>query len=262
MELVQVHDRHAIAAVLRRDARAHVYELGDLDDFDWPHTYWFGWEDDDVLAEVVLLYTQPAVPVLLAVGAASEAMTSLLEAALGALPARLYVHASAPLLEILARRYAVAGAAPHLKLALGDGGLVGKHAVSVDVLGPADLEAITALYGEAYPRTWFDARMLATGRYVGIRQQGRLACVAGVHVYSPTWGVAALGNVATLPALRGRGLARGACAALCRLLLADGIETIALNVRDDNAAAIRAYTRLGFESVAEYVEASLVARDA
>jgi predicted GNAT family acetyltransferase len=43
------------------------------------------------------------------------------------------------------------------------------------------------------------------------------------------------------------------------LLLGDGIETIGLNVNRDNAAAVRAYTRLGFEPVAEYVEASLVA---
>ena len=99
--------------------------------------------------------------------------------------------------------------------------------------------------------------MLATGRYVGIREDGRLVCVAGVHVYSPVFGVAALGNVATLPSLRGRGLARGACAALCRLLLEDGIETIALNVRADNAAAIASYATLGFEPAAEYVEASL-----
>ena len=73
--------------------------------------------------------------------------------------------------------------------------------------------------------------------------------------------MAALGNVATAQDFRGQGLARGACATLCGLLLTDGSETIALNVRSDNAAAIRAYTRLGFEPVAEYVEASLVARD-
>ena len=93
--------------------------------------------------------------------------------------------------------------------------------------------------------------MLATGRYVGVRDDGRLVCVAGVHVHSPTWGVAALGNVATLPELRGQGLARGACAALCLLLLADGIETIALNVRADNTAAVASYARLGFEPVAQ-----------
>jgi ribosomal protein S18 acetylase RimI-like enzyme len=70
--------------------------------------------------------------------------------------------------------------------------------------------------------------------------------------------VAALGNVATLPELRGRGLARAACAALCLLLLEDGIETIALNVRADNDAAIAAYSRLGFEVATSYWEAGLL----
>jgi GNAT superfamily N-acetyltransferase len=261
MALAEVHDRQAIAALLRRDARAHAYELGDLDDFDWPHTRWLGWMAGGVLREVVLVYTQPAVPVLLAIGEHSADMSALLEAATESLPDELYVHASASLLEILSRRFDIAGAAPHLKLALGGPDALQRHAVPVNVLGPSDLEAIGVLYAAAYPGTWFEPRMLATGRYVGIWRDGRLACVAGVHVYSPTWGVAALGNVATLPKLRGRGLARGACAALCRLLLADGIETIALNVRNDNAAAIRAYTVLGFEPVAEYVEATLVARE-
>ena len=82
-------------------------------------------------------------------------------------------------------------------------------------------------------------------------------CVAGVHVWSPEWRVAALGNVATLPEARGRGLATAACADLCRLLLDDGIDVISLNVRADNLSAIRAYERLGFAHAADYVEVPL-----
>ena len=55
MTLVELGDRDAIAAFLRRNAAAHVYELGDLDDFDWPHTRWFGWERDGRLEQVALL---------------------------------------------------------------------------------------------------------------------------------------------------------------------------------------------------------------
>ena len=51
-----------------------------------------------------------------------------------------------------------------------------------------------------------------------------------------------------------------ACARLCRLLLDDGIDTISLNVRADNAAAIRAYEKLGFAHAAEYVEVVLERR--
>lgn len=261
MPLVELRDRRTIAALLRRNPEAHVYELGDLDDVDWPYTRWLGWEADGELQQVVLLYTQPAVPVLLAIAEPpAGAMEALLETALPGLPELLYAHATERLLDLLGARYAIERAHPHLKLALRRRDLAAQLALPVEILGPADLDDLTALYGEAYPGTWFEPRQLATGRYVGIRHGGRLECVAGVHVYSPTWGVAALGNVATLPESRGRGLARGACAALALLLLDDGIETIALNVRSDNGSALHAYEQIGFVPVAEYVEASLAAR--
>lgn len=258
MAVVELENKREIAAFLRRNARAHVYELGDLDDFDWPHTRWFGWERDGRLEQIALLYTEPAVPVLLAIAEKPlVAMEDLLRTIRDSLPPVLYVHVTAPLLDTLAERCTIEGAEPHLKLVLARTDRLADHAVPVEVLGPADLDDIETFYAAAYPGTWFAPRMLATDRYVGIRQKERLACVAGVHVHSPTWRVAALGNVATLPELRGQGLARGACAALCLLLLADGIETIALNVRADNAPAIAAYTHLGFEFAAGYTEASL-----
>ena len=262
MPPIEIRDRNAIAAVLRRHAPAHVYELGDLDDFDWPFTRWFGWEANGELQHVVLLYTQPTVPVLVAIDdERNGSMAALVDRIRDDLPERVYVHATSPLLEVLGRRFDVDGAEPHLKLALARSDLVDAEASEVEILGEQDLDEIEHLYREAYPGTWFEPRILRTGRYVGIRVDARLVCVAGVHVHSRRWAVAALGNVATLPELRGRGLARGACAALCTLLLSDGIETIGLNVHRDNAAAISAYTRLGFEPVAEYTEASLVARN-
>ena len=263
MVIVELEDRDAIAAFLRPNARAHVYELGDLDDFDWPHTFWFGWESAGRLEQVALLYTQPRIPVLIAIAEPpTKTMVELLAAITWSLPSVLYTHATAELLDTLAERYSIADPAPHLKLALDRTDLLEQHALDTEILTRGHLDEVTAFYAEAYPGTWFVPRMLTTGRYVAVRHDGRLVCVAGVHVHSPTWRVAALGNVATLPERRGQGLARGACASLCSLLLADGIETIALNVRADNAAAIASYARLGFEPVAEYVEASLVARTA
>lgn len=261
MLVVDLDDRERLASAFRRSASSHVYELGDLDDFDWPHTVWFGWETDGRLEEIALLYTQPRIPVLIAIAEPpATAMEELLTAITWSLPSVLYAHASPGLLETLAERYSIDDPAPHLKLALTRTDLLAQHAITTEILTRDDLAEISAFYDRAYPGTWFVPRMLATGRYVGVRRDGGLACVAGVHVYSPAWRVAALGNVATLPGFRGQGLARGACASLCQLLLDDGIETIGLNVRADNASAIASYTRLGFEPVAEYVEASLAAR--
>ena len=258
VRVVETTDKEQIRGFLHRDPDLHIYELGDLDDFDWPFTRWFGWATDGGVEDVALLYTQPSVPVLIAIADARDGtMEALVEGILDELPGRVYVHVTAPLLNVLARRYAVQAAEPHLKLALARRDLLEAEAADVVILAEDDVDELGELYAAAYPGTWFEPRLLATRRYVGIRRDGRLACVAGVHVHSPRWGVAALGNVATLPELRGRGLARGACAALCGLLLEDGIDTIGLNVHRDNEAAVRAYTRLGFEPVAEYVEASL-----
>jgi len=95
-------------------------------------------------------------------------------------------------------------------------GRVDGHPDDAVPLGPDDLDEVNAFYARAYPGTWFEPRMLETRRYVGIRDSSGLACVAGVHVWSPAWRVAALGSVATLPEARGRGLATAACAHLAQ----------------------------------------------
>lgn len=260
MAVVELRDRAAIAEACRRNRFRHAYELGDLDDFFWPHTRFVGWRGESGITQVALLYGEPEPPVLLAFAEPpQEEMASLVTSLLPGLPPRLYAHVSRFLLDVLAPRYTVESHGLHLKMGLTDESRLGTAAA--DLLGPSDLDEVAAFYERAYPGTWFVPRMLETGRYVGIREQGTLACVAGVHVHSPAWRVAALGNVATLPAWRGQGLATRACGALCRLLLADGVDTIALNVRADNASAIAAYRRLGFEVAGEYVEVGLVPHD-
>ena len=116
-----------------------------------------------------------------------------------------------------------------------------------------DLDELSAFYRDSYPSNWFDPRMVETGQYFGLREDDKLVSVAGVHVYAPTQRVAALGNIATDPAYRGRGLAFRCVARLCGNLL-ESVDAIGLNVKADNLGAIRLYERLGFERVAQYEE--------
>ena len=239
----------------------HAYELGDLDDFFWPHTRWLAWEPDGQIEQLALLYDEPDPTVLLALEEEPAAgMAELLREIAPTLPRTLYAHLSPGLVSALAPSLvASTDQVPHHKLGLVDPSRLEGHDAAVDLLGPSDLDEVERFYADAYPGTWFHARMLETGRYVGIRRDGSLVCVAGVHVWSPTWRVATLGNVATLPEARGQGLATAACAQLCRLLLDDGIDVVSLNVRADNDAALRAYEKLGFERVADYVEVTFSA---
>ncbi len=96
-------------------------------------------------------------------------------------------------------------------------------------------------------------RMLQTRQYFGLRVNGRLVSVAGVHVYSPVYRVAAIGNVVTHPAHRNKGYAKLVTARLCQSLL-ETVDHLGLNVKADNNAAIACYRELGFKIVAPYGE--------
>ena len=264
MAVVELRDRDALARFFRERPAVHAYELGDLDDFFWPHTRWLGWMPGSQVEQVALLYDEPDPPVLLAFAEEpARGMTALLGSLAGELPPAVYAHLSPGLLDALASELVPArDPVLHLKLGLVDPGALARYdTAECELLSSADLEEVERFYERAYPGTWFQRRMLETGRYVGVRRADELVCVAGVHVWSPTWRVSCLGNVATLPTARGEGLATAACARLCRVLLGDGIDVISLNVRADNAAAIRAYEKLRFAHATDYVEVMLKARD-
>ena len=95
--------------------------------------------------------------------------------------------------------------------------------------------------------------MLETNQYFGIMEDNRLASIAGIHVYSPEYRVAALGNTTTLPSQRNKGYARRVTARLCQSLMDEGMD-VGLNVKADNKTAVSCYERVGFKVVATYEE--------
>ncbi|BCJ62636.1 hypothetical protein Jiend_60580 [Micromonospora endophytica] len=249
------HDRGVLAGLLGRDPLLHAYELGDLDDFFWPYTSWFRRGE-----AVALLYHGARPPTLLALSgpAGVGELAALLGELAPVLPTRCDAHLSPGLERVLAGSFRMVSRGRHLKLALTDGGRLAAVEAAGEVLGRADLPALRELYAVAYPGNWFDARMVDTGRYVGVRAGGVLVAVAGVHVYSPALRVAALGNVTTRPGWRRRGFAAAAVARLCALLRTE-VDHVGLNVQADNVAAVRLYEGLGFAPVAEYGEFELTA---
>lgn len=125
-------------------------------------------------------------------------------------------------------------------------------------LGPADLEDLVDLYGEA-SRTYFASDRLAREIYFGIRERGRLVSAAGTHVRSARAGIAAVGNVLTRLGHRDRGLATSVTSAVTREALASHADVV-LNVRQDNAPAVRVYERLGYSMHATFIEGPAVRR--
>ena len=259
MTLRSVRDRARLAAYLSRDRELHLYELGDLDDFFFPQTRWFGWGQPELEA-ICLLYEGSFGATLLAFSAhgTDGRMCALLAALEGKLPARFYAHLTPGLVGSLSKRFHTGPRRSALKLALRNPSRVTAiDTAEVVPIRSEDVESVRALYREAYPDNWFDPRMLDTGCYCGVREGDSWLAIAGVHVLSRVYRVAALGNIATAEAARRRGLGTKVTAALCQKLVREGIATIGLNVMSANHAALECYRKLGFEGVAAYEELEL-----
>lgn len=257
--LEAVREKGEIADFLGANPLLHAYELGDLDDVYFPRTQWFGWRVASNLEAVALIYHAVGMPVLIVLddrdpSPCADMIEAMREA--GHLSGRLYAHLTTGLVgSIACRTTRIRPHGRHLKM-----GLSRKEALEAIPIPPgivtfeeSDADELGAFYAHSYPGNWFDPWMLRSGLYVGLREDGETVAVAGVHVHSPSYGVAALGNVATSPARRGRGLATGLCAALCRRLLPD-IPHISLNVDAANRLAIRVYESLGFTVLGDYYE--------
>lgn len=258
-DIVCLHSKDDVERFCRRDPSRHLYALGDLDDFFWPHTTWYALRECDQVKQLVLIYSGCSMPVVLAIAEQpTSLMRDLLCALFPLLPKRFYAHFTENTVDVLASDYHVQSHGLFHKMALADrrrtAAVDGAEAV---VLSATDIAELQALYAVSYPSHWFVPRMLETGCYYGIRRYGTLLSVAGVHVYSPAYKVAALGNITTRPETRGQGLATVVTARLCQELLRAGIDHIGLNVKADNRSAVACYERIGFERVADYGEYSL-----
>jgi len=254
MKLISLHNREKIFQILKKDIYLHLYGIGDLDDFFWPFTQWYGLQKEDHILEIILLYFGQPPPTLLALSSSPERMEVLLKKVAGLLPSTFYAHLSPGLEQALTPAFKAQHHGQHLKMALRRrSGWPQDSRARVKKIPASALEDVLKFYQCSYPGNWFDPRMLQTDQYFGIRQGQDLISAAGVHVYSPQYKVAAVGNIATHPDHRNQGLATLVTAELCRSLL-NTVKYIGLNVKVRNQSALHCYQKLGFERVARYHE--------
>ncbi len=254
MKDLSLYNKEEIKNFLEQDPYLHIYSLGDLDDFFWPFTIWYGYRTNNKLKAVILIYKGPDLPTVCALSRDYDVMAGLLSSVTHILPDRFFLHLSPNLENILNKTFHLESGSEHYKMALTDNDFpVVPDTSNVIRLTHDDLPDLEKLYKESYPDNWFDPRMLETNQFFGIKKEDRIVSAAGVHVFSRLYKVAAPGNIVTHHNYRGKGYGTQVTAALCKSLLKFDVR-IGLNVQSVNIPAIKSYTKLGFEVIAPYSE--------
>jgi ribosomal protein S18 acetylase RimI-like enzyme len=253
METRITRDKREIYKFLSRSPDLQLYTIGDLDDFFWPNTIWHAIYDNDEIQSVALLYTG-MIPQTLLLFCDKNPLYSveLLKSVRHLLPDKLNVHLSPGLIYIFGKENIIKDYGHNYRMIL----TREPEPVSynnIRKLEISDIPAIKNLYKVAYPSNWFDSRMVETGKYLGYFNAGMLVSIAGIHVFSSEYRIAALGNIATHPDFRGKKIAYKLTSALC-LNLKKSVDIIGLNVNSENKAAIKCYENIGFEIRSSYDE--------
>ena len=117
---------------------------------------------------------------------------------------------------------------------------------SVKQLTVSDLPALKHLYTQ-HSESVFSSELFTQGMYFGVYEGERIIAAGGTHALVPRYRIAVLGNILTVPEVRGREYATAITAALVATLFEQYFSTVILNVFEDNSNAIRIYLRLGFQ---------------
>jgi GNAT superfamily N-acetyltransferase len=253
--MIILHDKKVIEKFLRKNASLNIYQIGDLDDFFYPFTIWYALKHEDEIKAIALLYTAVNPPVLLALSPAEELehMKELLVQMIPVLPIKFYSHLTPELEPSLESYYSLEFHGDYCKMVLNDINYINDTFLKTYQLTYYDLPKIRQLYQDSYPDNSFDPRMLETGMFYGIDEDDKLVSIAGIHVFSEKYKIAALGNITTLPEHRGKGLGKLVTSRVCKELKPH-TYIIGLNVHMQNSSAIKCYNDLGFETIAPYRE--------
>lgn len=257
---IRVDDRASARearAFFERDRLLAAYALADLDPASGDDArWWLARREGEAIAAVLLVGTLPFRPCF-AFGETDGLAEILRE---GIREPRLIVAAPSPARLAIEQVYRFERCDRMHRMAVDVSSFRPRVAHTVVRLGPERVEDVVELYGSV-SRSYFTPRRLAREIYFGVYAGPVLIAAAGTHVRSTESGIAAVGNVLTRIAHRGRGLATSCTSAVTEAALEQHRDVV-LNVRQDNGPAISVYSRLGYRVHAPFIEGPAVRRAA
>jgi len=245
-------DLTTVRALLETDHPWSVYALGDLAPSFRERAEWHVAEGRPAL---LLVYRAFETPVLFALGAPEDIRPLLAEISD---ERELYLSIRPEILPLVKETYTVRRETAMWRMTLDPAHFRPTIAPEAVRLSPSALPALQQLYADGASTgeapDFFSAEMVEQGVFYGIHENGGLIAVAGTHLVSTELSVGAVGNVYTRRDQRGRGLAARVTSAVTAELIRMGLRTIALNVNQKNAVAVRVYERLGYTRYCAFYE--------
>ena len=246
-----------ILAYLETDRFYAAYAIGDLEGWLFEQSGWAGAEEADQLRSLVLHFRGLKRPALFLMGDPGG-LRAILENALR--PQRVYLTCRPRHLPMIGDFYVWEKRTPMWRMVLQRESFRGVEGDCLRLV-PAHARQLAELYAVGGADA-FGPAQVEHGVFYGVQLGNQLVAAAGTHLVSPTYGVAAVGNIFTHPEYRRRGYGTATTSAVVGELLQLGIRDIVLNVSQGNASAIRVYQRLGFERYCPFLEGPALARRA
>jgi len=246
VEVSEIHDKGEIYAFLAQDRYYAAYAIGDLEPGLFELCTWHLSLQDGRKTALTLRFRGLKPPALFAMGS-NEGLLPLLREE--SLPQRVYLTGQTGHLPLFQEAFSLGQVMDMLRMVLEPEDFR-PHDGRVIRLSRRHLPSMQRLYrGEGV----FAPYQLDAGVYYGVEIGGELVSVAGTHLVSLIYQIAAVGNIFTHPSHRGQGYATTCTSAVVEELLSRSLE-IVLNVARSNEVAVRLYKRLGFKEYCPFIE--------
>jgi RimJ/RimL family protein N-acetyltransferase len=193
-------DRAQILSYLETDRLYAAYAIGDLEPGMCEQSTWAGAERAGELEALALLFRGIAPPALVLMGNTDDLQAILTDTLR---PERAYLACRPEHLSMTHELYVWEEMTPMWRMVWQAGRFQPVSGATIH-LSAAHAGQLTALYALG-PGNAFDAAQIKGGAFFGVFAGDQLVAAAGTHLVSPTYGVAAVGNVFTHPDYRGRG---------------------------------------------------------
>jgi GNAT superfamily N-acetyltransferase len=235
----------------KKDIGAYLYVLGELNNRFKENTTWYAVIKNGEIKAVALLNKSREKPLFICLNSEEQNLSAALTAEIIIdLPPIFNAHLGKGILENdlswkVEKDYAI-----YLSMLLMKA-VAFQNIGSIKTLGIENLDAAQDLFNTSYPGNWFKPEKLESGYYLGYFHNEKLIGLAGTNLLSKEYSLALLANICVKDEYRGKGIARILTSQLC-FDLSKQYAYIGMDVHAGNAAAIRTYKSIGFETVNQY----------